>query len=287
MRVALISDQHGNDFAFRAVAEDSERVGVDRLVCLGDVAQGGAQPAETLDRLRSLGCETVLGNSDDFLLRIPEASPEPITPQLLEVREWTLRQLDERHLDQIRSFQTTVGLEGGAILCFHGSPPARRRARIRGRFPGALPHRLAARGPAEPRGLPRPRLEPVRRPALHPRTRVGDRKHRLSRPFRRGTPLPPGSARIAHARTVRLPGLVPRRARGTGNAGLRRRQGGSLAGDSRGIDEPVRRARRSDLEAPDDGPLGGVYTYGVSVHGHGRSARALTLAIAREIVLLR
>lgn len=66
----------------------------------------------------------MLGNRDDFLLRIPEASPEPITPQLLEVREWTLRQLDERHLEQIRSFRATVELEleGVTILCFHGSP---------------------------------------------------------------------------------------------------------------------------------------------------------------------
>ncbi len=124
MRVALISDQHGNDIAFRAVAEDSERVGVDRFVCLGDVAQRGAQPAETLDRLRSLGCETVLGNSDAFLLQVPEDSPEPITSQMLEVRDWTLQQLDERHLDQLRSFQPTVELEleGRTILCFHGSP---------------------------------------------------------------------------------------------------------------------------------------------------------------------
>ena len=40
MRLALISDQHGNDVAFAAATEDIGRLGVDDIVCLGDVAQG-------------------------------------------------------------------------------------------------------------------------------------------------------------------------------------------------------------------------------------------------------
>lgn len=122
MRVALISDQHGNDVAFRTVADDIERIGVDRVVCLGDVVQGGAQPAETLDRLASLECDTILGNADAFLLGA-EVFEEP-TPEHLEVRDWTLSQLTDEHLAQIRSFVPKVELEeaGTRILCFHGSP---------------------------------------------------------------------------------------------------------------------------------------------------------------------
>jgi predicted phosphodiesterase len=124
MRLALMSDQHGNDVAFRAVVEDIERIEVDQIVCLGDVAQGGGQPAETLDRLRSLGCPMVLGNADAFLLEVPSDSSEPIVEGQLEVREWTLSQLDATHLDLIRSFQPTVSLdyEGTSMLFFHGSP---------------------------------------------------------------------------------------------------------------------------------------------------------------------
>ncbi|HJQ73504.1 MAG TPA: metallophosphoesterase family protein [Gaiellaceae bacterium] len=124
MRLALLSDQHANDLAFRAVLEDVERLGVDEIVCLGDTAQGGAQPAATLDRLASLGCETVLGNADALLLEVPTDSPEPITEQLLEVREWTLSQLDPSHLEQIRSFSPVVRreAEGVSLLFFHGSP---------------------------------------------------------------------------------------------------------------------------------------------------------------------
>ena len=124
MRLALLSDQHGNDVAFRAALEDVQRLGVDETVCLGDVAQGGTEPAETLDRLAALGCETVLGNADAFLLELPADSPEPVSERQLEVREWTLAQLDSSHLEQIRSFPPVVRreLEGVSLLLFHGSP---------------------------------------------------------------------------------------------------------------------------------------------------------------------
>jgi predicted phosphodiesterase len=124
VKLALLSDQHANDVAFRAVVEDLDGIGVDEVVCLGDVVQGGAEPAETLERLSTLGCATVLGNSDDFLLEVPEDSPEPVTERQLEVREWTLSQLSDSQLEQIRAFEPVVHreLDGVRLLFCHGSP---------------------------------------------------------------------------------------------------------------------------------------------------------------------
>jgi putative phosphoesterase len=124
VRLALLSDQHGNDVAFRAALADVERLGVEEVVCLGDVVQGGTEPAQTLDRLAALGCETVLGNADALLLEVPADSPEPVTERLLEVREWTLSQLAPSHLEQIRSFAPVVRreLDGVPVVLFHGSP---------------------------------------------------------------------------------------------------------------------------------------------------------------------
>lgn len=123
-RLALISDQHGNDVAFRAAVQDVERLGVEEIVCLGDVVQGGSEPAQTLERLAALDCKTVLGNADAALLEVPTDSPEPVTERFLEVREWTLTQLDASHLEQIRSFAPVVRHELGdvSLLLFHGSP---------------------------------------------------------------------------------------------------------------------------------------------------------------------
>jgi predicted phosphodiesterase len=64
LRIALFSDVHGNAVALRAFLEDLDRESVDHMVCLGDHAQGGAQPAECLELLQELGCPAVMGNSD-------------------------------------------------------------------------------------------------------------------------------------------------------------------------------------------------------------------------------
>jgi len=124
MRLALLSDQHGNDVAFRAALADVERLGVEEVVCLGDVVQGGSEPAQTLDRLAALRCETVLGNADAFLLAVRDDDPEPVTERLLEVREWTLSELSSAQVEQIRAFTPVVHreLDGVSLLLFHGSP---------------------------------------------------------------------------------------------------------------------------------------------------------------------
>ena len=69
MRIAVISDMHGNCLALDAVLADLRGEAIDRIVCLGDAVQGGPQPAETLARLRDLGGRTrwIRGNGDRAL----------------------------------------------------------------------------------------------------------------------------------------------------------------------------------------------------------------------------
>jgi predicted phosphodiesterase len=125
MRLALISDIHGNDVAFAAVTADIDRLGLDGCVCLGDVAQGGAQPAESITRLRALGARVAMGNSDHFLLEIPTNSPELITAVQLEVREWTCGRLGAEALDYIATFEpivSTTVAPATRVVAFHGSP---------------------------------------------------------------------------------------------------------------------------------------------------------------------
>jgi predicted phosphodiesterase len=123
--LALVSDIHGSDDALAAVVAELERLGIERVVCLGDAVQGGDQPREVLDRLAALGWPVILGNADAFLLTVPSDSPEPITQGQLEKREWTLAQLEPRDLDQIRSFAPMLDLkldDGLVLRAFHGSP---------------------------------------------------------------------------------------------------------------------------------------------------------------------
>ena len=124
MPTALISDVHGNAVALDAVLTDLERDPVDRVVCLGDMIQGGAEPAEVVRRLRELGCPVVLGNADAFLLD-PVAGEEAKTERQLAVREWTLTQIGADGAAFIESFRPTLDVplgEARTLLAFHGSP---------------------------------------------------------------------------------------------------------------------------------------------------------------------
>jgi putative phosphoesterase len=125
MRIAVISDMHGNCLALDKALGDIEQQRVDQIVCLGDAIQGGPQPAQTVQRLRELGCPVVMGNADAWLLTAEETGAEKTTEQQLRVREWSLAQLSAQDKEFIEGFQPTVeiGLDGGRkLLCFHGSP---------------------------------------------------------------------------------------------------------------------------------------------------------------------
>jgi predicted phosphodiesterase len=67
MRVAIVSDIHGNRRAFEAVLADLRQVTPDVILHGGDLASGGAHPAEIIDQIRSLGWPGVCGNTDEML----------------------------------------------------------------------------------------------------------------------------------------------------------------------------------------------------------------------------
>jgi len=67
MRVAVVTDIHGNRRAFHAVLEDLRQVAPDLVVHGGDLVFGGTHPREIIDEIRTLGWPGVLGNTDEML----------------------------------------------------------------------------------------------------------------------------------------------------------------------------------------------------------------------------
>lgn len=111
--------------ALDAVLSDVKKQSVDGMVCLGDAIQGGAQPGETLSRLREFRVPTVMGNSDDWLISGEKSSTrEPVSSAQLEVRAWSISKLEQKDLDFIRQFKRIISLPLGdeSLVCFHGSP---------------------------------------------------------------------------------------------------------------------------------------------------------------------
>jgi predicted phosphodiesterase len=126
MRIALVSDIHGNLISLEAVLADLAREAVDQILCLGDVAALGPQPRETLARLRGLAFPTVMGNTDAWLLNpilAPDADDNLRLIQTVEL--WSSQQIQAEDRDFIASFEPVISLDldgGGQLLAFHGSP---------------------------------------------------------------------------------------------------------------------------------------------------------------------
>lgn len=71
MRIAVVSDIHGNLAALEAVLADLRGRGVERVLDLGDLLSGPLQPRETCDRLIELGWPTIAGNHERQVLHDP------------------------------------------------------------------------------------------------------------------------------------------------------------------------------------------------------------------------
>ena len=89
MRISIVSDIHGNLTAFEAVLEDLRVMSPDVVFHGGDLADGGSSPVAIIDRIRDLGWQGVVGNTDQ-MLTTPEtleefASQSPRMQPLLAV----------------------------------------------------------------------------------------------------------------------------------------------------------------------------------------------------------
>lgn len=123
MRIAFISDIHGNLQSLELVLSDMEQENVEQTICLGDVASLGPQPREVIARLKELHIPNVMGNHDNYLLN-PHLTKDH-HPWLRELEFWCLSQLAKEDLDFLGTFQPHLQLKldnQTDILCYHGSP---------------------------------------------------------------------------------------------------------------------------------------------------------------------
>ncbi|MDG6916905.1 MAG: metallophosphoesterase family protein [Nitrososphaerota archaeon] len=126
MKVAVISDIHGNLTALESILPEIKRA--DRIICLGDVAASGPQPHETIAFIRKAGWPCVLGNTDEMLVKsvrelydyIPEGEREKMT----SLDAWTKSEIDDVDRRFLSGFKPKIEFKTGkrSLLCYHGSP---------------------------------------------------------------------------------------------------------------------------------------------------------------------
>ena len=115
MRLAVLSDIHGNISALRAVLEDVERHEVDQIVNLGDCFSGPLAAGQTAALLGELDLPTVRGNHDRLLVDRPKT-------EMGNWETWVIDDLSHETLEWCRSLPLTREV-GGILLC-HGTPEA-------------------------------------------------------------------------------------------------------------------------------------------------------------------
>lgn len=115
MRIAAISDIHGNLPALEAVFDDIAHAGgADVTVNLGDILSGPLWPVETADRLMALNLPTIRGNHERQVLTFEREKMGPTDG-------YTADHITEAHRNWMRSLPETMWLAPD-VFCCHGTP---------------------------------------------------------------------------------------------------------------------------------------------------------------------
>lgn len=110
MRIAILSDIHGNLTAFEAVVAHIQQTSPDLVLHGGDLADPGSSPIEIIDRIRHLGWHGVMGNTDEMLVR-PDSledfashssAPAALWTAIREIASATCSVLGEERLAWLR-----------------------------------------------------------------------------------------------------------------------------------------------------------------------------------------
>jgi predicted phosphodiesterase len=124
MRIALISDVHGNlealDTVLADAADAAGGAGVEAFWFLGDLVAHGPRPAECVRRVRDLpGLVAVRGNTDRYVLT------EPPDPVMVASFDWTRGRLPPDDLAWLAALpvEARPGVpDGSRVLLVHASP---------------------------------------------------------------------------------------------------------------------------------------------------------------------
>ena len=161
MRIAVVSDIHGNLPALEAVVRDIRRHGVDGTVNLGDSLSGPLLPLETAQYLMSRDWIHLAGNHERQIL-FPDRDGREASDA------YAYSQLSERELDWLIELEHRQPLGQEVLLC-HGSPRSdietfletvepggMRAARVAGRLSSAAACASTTARPSPPTTSPSP-----------------------------------------------------------------------------------------------------------------------------------
>ncbi|MDL4842666.1 metallophosphoesterase family protein [Aquibacillus rhizosphaerae] len=126
MKIAFISDIHGNAIALEAVLKDIENKHVDKIVVLGDLAYRGPEPKRSIELVKGLNTTVIKGNADEWIVRGVNQGevPDKVLDLMNEERDWSVSQIDQADMDYLAQLPTEITLEDEGIKfhAFHATP---------------------------------------------------------------------------------------------------------------------------------------------------------------------
>jgi putative phosphoesterase len=126
MKIALISDIHGNAIALDHVLSDIHKKKVDKIYVLGDICYRGPEPKRSLELIRALQTEVIKGNADEWVVRgvLQGEVPDKALEMMNLERNWTVSKLESSDLEYLEKLPSQIKLtiEGISINIFHATP---------------------------------------------------------------------------------------------------------------------------------------------------------------------
>ncbi len=121
MRIAIISDIHGNLEALEAVLSDISGKGVDETICLGDLVGYGVNPNEVIDLVKKKEIKCIKGNHD--LCAVTLENLDKFNENAQEALKFTNKILIEENKEFLKKLPETLELKDkNKLLAVHGSP---------------------------------------------------------------------------------------------------------------------------------------------------------------------
>lgn len=124
MKVAVLSDIHGNHYALNAVINSRDFIGVEHIFVLGDIVGYYYEPDIVLEKLNQYSLDLIIGNHDLFLRKDLNTQLNEIRKKYGQGIDIALKKLSSKHLNQLIQSpeQKIVKLDNVVCMLCHGSP---------------------------------------------------------------------------------------------------------------------------------------------------------------------
>ena len=129
MKIAIISDIHGNLEALKATFKDIQKRKVDKIICLGDIIAKGVHSKECISIIRKK-CDIVLQGNCDFYFSIECKNIEEMSNQEQKRIKWNQSLISKEDRQYLLNLPLCYEfyMSGSLVRLFHATPTVNNKA---------------------------------------------------------------------------------------------------------------------------------------------------------------